>query len=141
MEFVSNLYREDGHNVIQCNIRDITDRKRLERQLEEQAKRIAEADHLKSDFFAMLSHELRNPLSAIRYALPNIQKESLDSSGRRAHAVIGRQLTQLVRLVDDLLDVTRISTGKIALRRTPVTLDPVVEAAVEPPPRQASTAT
>lgn len=131
VEFVSNLYKEDGHDVIQCNIRDITDRKRLERQLEEQAKRIAEADALKSDFFAMLSHELRNPLSAIRYALPHIQKASLDSSGKRAHAVIGRQLTQLVRLVDDLLDVTRISSGKIALRRERVTLDAIVEAAVE----------
>jgi PAS domain S-box-containing protein len=131
VEFVSNLYQEDGHDVIQCNIRDITDRKRLERQLEEQANRIAEADHLKSDFLTMLSHELRNPLTAIRYALPHIEKTALDPSGKRAHAVIGRQLHQLVRLVDDLLDVSRISTGKIALRLEPVTIDAIVEAAVE----------
>ena len=63
---VSNIYKEDGRHVIQCNIRDISARKRLERQLEEQATNTAEANRLKSDFLAILSHELRNPLAAIR---------------------------------------------------------------------------
>ena len=131
VEFVSNIYKEDGHHVIQCNVRDITDRKRLERQLEEQATSIAEANRLKSDFLAVLSHELRNPLSAIRYALPHIDKAPLDQPARAALAVIGRQVTQLVRLVDDLLDVTRITTGKIALKREPQRLQTVVTAAVD----------
>ena len=131
VEFVSNLYKEDGRYVIQCNIRDITDRKRLERQLEEQARHVGEANRLKSDFLASLSHELRNPLAAIRYALPHVEKAPLDQPARRALAVISRQLTQLVRLVDELLDVTRVTTGKIALKRETVTLDAVVNAAVE----------
>jgi PAS domain S-box-containing protein len=131
VEFVSNIYKEDGRHVIQCNIRDITDRKRLERQLEAQAKNIGEASRLKSDFLAILSHELRNPLAAIRYALPQIEKTPLDQPARTALAVISRQLTQLVRLVDDLLDVARITSGKIALKRQPVTLDVVINAAVE----------
>ena len=131
VEFVSNLYEEDGRDVIQCNIRDITDRKRLERQFEDHSKRIAEADHLKSEFFAILSHELRTPLTAIRYALPHIQKAPLDPSAKRALAVIGRQLTQLVRLLDDLLDVTQVESGKIALKTEPATLDSIVETAVE----------
>ncbi len=131
VEFVSNIYKEDGHHVIQCNVRDITDRKRLERQLEEQATSISEANRLKSDFLAVLSHELRNPLSAICYALPHIDKAPLDQSARAALAVIGRQVTQLVRLVDDLLDVTRITTGKLALRREPLRLQAVVTAAVD----------
>jgi PAS domain S-box-containing protein len=131
VEFVSNIYQEDGRDVIQCNIRDITDRKRLERQLEEQAKNIGEANRLKSDFLAILSHELRNPVAAIRYALPQLEKAPLDQSARTALAVVSRQLTQLVRLVDDLLDVARITTGKIALKRERVTLDVVINAAVE----------
>jgi PAS domain S-box-containing protein len=131
VEFVSNIYREDGHHVIQCNVRDITERKQLERQLEEQTRNIAEANRLKSDFLAILSHELRNPLSAIRYALPHIDKAPLDQPARTALGVISRQVTQLVRLVDDLLDVTRITTGKIALTREPLRLQEVVTAAVD----------
>lgn len=131
VEFVSNIYQEDSRHVIQCNIRDITDRKRLERQLEEQATKIAEADRLKGDFLAVLSHELRNPLAAIRYALPHVERAPLDKSARTALGVISRQLTHLVRLVDDLLDLTRITSGKIALKREPVTLKTVIAAAVE----------
>ena len=131
VEFVSNLYKEDGHHVIQCNIRDITDRKRLERELEETARTVAEANRVKSDFLAILSHELRNPLAAIRYALQHVKEALLDQSGRSALAVISRQLAQLVRLVDDLLDVARMTTGKLALKREAVTLDAVVNAAVE----------
>lgn len=128
VEFVSNIYQENGRPVIQCNIRDITDRKRLERQM---ATNIAEANRLKSDFLAILSHELRNPLAAIRYALPHVEKAPLDRPARSALAVIGRQLAQLMRLVDDLLDLTRITSGKIALTRETVAVQDIVGAAVE----------
>ena len=131
VEFVSNLYKEDGREVIQCNIRDITDRKRLERQLEQHAQEIATADRSKSDFLAVLSHELRNPLAAIRYALPPIEKAPLDEPARKALAVISRQLAQLGRLVDDLLDLTRLTTGKIALKRESVTVNAIINNAVE----------
>jgi len=131
VEVVSKIYKEDGRDVIQCNIRDITDRKRIERQLEEQAKNLAEADRLKSDFLAILSHELRNPLAAVRYALPQIEKAPLDEPARMALTVIRRQLSQIGRLVDDLLDLTRIATGKIALNREPVTLDTIINIAVD----------
>ena len=82
VEFVSNIYQENGHRVIQCNIRDITDRKRLEAERErlhrvaEEARaraeaneaKLAEADRRKDEFIAILAHELRNPLSNIRMA-------------------------------------------------------------------------
>jgi PAS domain S-box-containing protein len=129
--FVANLYEEDGRPVIQCNIRDITARKRRERQLEEEARTFAEANRLKGDFLAILSHELRNPLAAVRYALPPIEKELRDDQARSALTVVKRQLNQLGRLIDDLLDLTRITTGKIALNREAVTLESIIEAAVE----------
>jgi CheY-like chemotaxis protein/two-component sensor histidine kinase len=88
-------------------------------------------NRLKSEFLAVLSHELRNPLAAIRYALPPIEKASLDQSARKAVAVINRQIARLTRLVDDLLDVTRIATGKIALQLEPATIQSIMNAAVE----------
>ena len=131
VEFVGSLYEADGRDVVQCNVRDVSARRQLERQLEEHAKEVEASDRLKSDFLAILSHELRSPLAAIRYALPQIEKSPLDAAGRRALAVITRQLTQLVRLVDDLLDLTRVTSGKIALKPQQVALETVVNTAVE----------
>src|SRR5476649_529190 len=65
VEFVSNVYAEDHHQVVQCNIRDITERSRLQRLTEEQAAALADLDRRKDEFLAMLSHELRNPLAPI----------------------------------------------------------------------------
>jgi PAS domain S-box-containing protein len=131
VEFVSNLYAENGRHVIQCNIRDITERKQLERRLELRADEGAEASRAKSEFLAILSHELRNPLAPIRYALPQIEQALQDEGARAALAVVTRQVNELVRLVDDLLDITRITSGKVALTREVVTLDAIVSAAVE----------
>jgi signal transduction histidine kinase len=74
---------------------------------------------------------LRNPLAPTRYALPLLAEERLGAAGRRATEVIDRQVTHLSRLVDDLLDVSRIRAGKIELRREQVTLGSVVTVAVE----------
>jgi two-component system CheB/CheR fusion protein len=103
---------------------DITEGKQAEEALRE-------ADRRKDEFIAILSHELRNPLAPIRYALPLLSEERLGDGGRRAVAVIDRQAAHLARLVDDLLDVSRITAGKIELRRDRVTLAALVAAAVE----------
>ena len=78
VEFVSNVYIEDHHSVIQCNIRDITERKRLDDELQRYTADLSEADRRKNEFLAMLAHELRNPLAPIRNA-------------PRDHAAEGRQ--------------------------------------------------
>ncbi len=94
--------------------------------------KIREEDRRKDEFLAMLAHELRNPLAPIRNAVHILQASDDDPGGRAwATEVIGRQLNQLVRLVDDLLDVSRITRGKIELKIETLDARKVVAAAVE----------
>jgi signal transduction histidine kinase/CheY-like chemotaxis protein len=94
--------------------------------------KIREADRRKDEFLAMLAHELRNPLAPIRNAVHILQVSDNDPAKREwATEVIGRQLNQLVRLVDDLLDVSRITRGKIELKVEAIDAHKVVAAAVE----------
>lgn len=88
------------------------------------------SNRAKDDFLAMLGHELRNPLAPILLALDVIAMDTGDPH-RREHLIIKHQITQLTQLVDDLLDVARIRSGKIGLRRQPVELGTVVSRAVE----------
>jgi PAS domain S-box-containing protein len=113
-------------------VADIGDRRRLERELERRVEELAEADRRKDEFLAMLAHELRNPLAAISNAgLVLGERRGEDSHSAELLGVIGRQIRHLSRLVDDLLDVSRFTHGRIALRKTAVELAPVVEGAVE----------
>jgi PAS domain S-box-containing protein len=104
---------------------DITDRKRAEEALRQEDRR-------KSDFLGVLSHELRNPLAPIRnstYILDHAPPGSVEAA--RAKAIITRQTEHLSRLVDDLLDVTRISRGKIELRRERIDVREIVRSTSE----------
>jgi PAS domain S-box-containing protein len=92
-------------------------------------QRLRVADRSKADFLATLSHELRNPLAAIRYAL-NVAMTH-ENAGARALSVIDRQLQHLVRLVDDLLDITRIGSNRFQLRVERVELATVIQQAVD----------
>jgi len=93
---------------------------------------IRDADRRKDEFLAMLAHELRNPLAPIASAIALLQRDSGASPVRReAQAIIARQTGQLRRLVDDLLDVARITTGRIHLQRDWVRLADIVESAVQ----------
>jgi PAS domain S-box-containing protein len=102
---------------------DITDRKRSETELRDVNERLQEADRRKDEFLGMLSHELRNPLAPIRNSLYILDRaEPTGQQARRAREVANRQLAHVTRLVDDLLDVTRIARGKIELRRAALDL-------------------
>ena len=102
------------------------------RQAELRADALREADRRKDEFLAMLSHELRNPLAAIHNAVQILALHGHDPERtERTRELIERQLRQLVRLVDDLLDLSRVTRGKIRLRRAPVDLAQVVSTAVE----------
>lgn len=93
---------------------------------------LKEADQRKDEFLAMLSHELRNPLAPIRSAIDILNvKGSSDPDLQTARDVIDRQVRQMVRLVDDLLDISRITRGKITLHPRPVDVEEILRGAVE----------
>jgi PAS domain S-box-containing protein len=114
---------------------DISERKRAEDERERLIGRLREADRRKDRFLATLAHELRNPLAPVRAALHILEAAGDDplaaESAAEARAVLGRQIGHMVRLIDDLLDVARITTGRIVLQRRRVGLDEAVRAAVE----------
>ena len=106
------------------------EREMRERRDAEEALRIV--DRRKDEFLATLAHELRNPLAPIRNALHLMQAPGSDSRvASEARAIIDRQVRQMVRLVDDLLEVSRITTGNLALRRERVELRSVAASALE----------
>jgi PAS domain S-box-containing protein len=109
--------------------RDLTERKRAE---EERAARLSaeQANRVKDEFLAMLGHELRNPLAPIVTAL-HLMKARPDAPSTRAQEVIERQVKHMMRLVDDLLDVSRIARGKVDLERRAVDVREVLEKALE----------
>ena len=118
-------YAEDGKplRMVGVNV-DVTDRKEAENALRA-------ADRRKSEFLAMLSHELRNPLAAMSNALELCNTGEPDAATFEwSRIVIRRQLTHLTRLVDDLLDVTRITSGKIQLRKQRVDCADILDSAI-----------
>jgi PAS domain S-box-containing protein len=121
----SPVFDADGRPVGVCGMAiDMTRRKQAEEAL-------VEADRRKDDFLAVLAHELRNPLAPIRNSLETMKLEHLPQTHRQPLEIIERQLANLVRLVDDLLDVSRITSGKLELRYEEVTLGAIVDAALE----------
>ncbi len=119
--------RNQQGQVLGCiiTLTDITQRKRSEEMLKN-------ADHRKDEFLALLGHELRNPLAPIRNALEVMRLRPIhDNALQHARDIIDRQTQQLIRLVDDLLDISRIARDKFHLKKSMVALAEVVARAVE----------
>ncbi len=128
----SNVLVEDGEFIYtRCFTRDVTERVRLEAELESRLAQLAEADRRKDEFLAMLGHELRNPLAAVVNAVELMRLSDAPAHLDRAREIVARQSAAMSRLVDDLLDVSRINRGKIDLRTETVALGSLVEQAVE----------
>jgi PAS domain S-box-containing protein len=119
--------RDSGGRIIGASkiARDIAEQKRAQEALRE-------ADRRKDEFLAILAHELRNPLAPLRNGLEVMRLAADDGDAvAQARGMMERQLAHMVRLIDDLLDISRINRGKMELRRTRVLLADVVSSAVE----------
>jgi PAS domain S-box-containing protein len=124
VEFVSNLYDEAGQKVIQCNVRDITDRRVSDAALRNAVDRLRSAQRAteraskaKDEFLAALSHELRTPLTPVLMAVAALREdERIPADVREQFAMMERNIGLEARLIDDLLDLTKVSQGKLQLR-------------------------
>jgi signal transduction histidine kinase len=119
--FMQDLARQVGFAL---------ERGRLYEEARRSEARLREANQRKDEFLALLGHELRNPLAPIMTAL-QVMKLRGDTSSERERAMIERQVRHVRRLVDDLLDVSRITQGKLELQKTPVDVNNVIAQAIE----------
>ncbi len=124
---VQRLTLPGGRHGVVCYFKDVTEQRKLEDALLAQTEALEEADRRKDEFLAMLAHELRNPLAPLRNAAEILQ---IDGTGPRERAtaqrLIGRQIENMSRMIDDLLDVSRITEGKIVLKKETVLLESVL---------------
>jgi len=112
--------------------RDVTERQQAEQAIRDQAERLRESDRAKDEFLATLAHELRNPLAPLRNSLSLLEMAGPpDARTAPIHKMMERQVNHLVRLVDDLLEMSRVSRGTFALRKERVDIATVVRNAVE----------
>jgi two-component system CheB/CheR fusion protein len=132
MDLAVSEFRMDDRRFFTGIVRDITERKHLEGELLARAEALADANRGKDDFLAMLGHELRNPLAPIRASVELIRMQHVQAPALvRATDIIDRQTSHLTRIVDDLLDVARLTRGKLQIRKQRVELGPLVAQAVD----------
>jgi PAS domain S-box-containing protein len=132
MELAVSEFALEGKRFFTGIIRDITDRKTMERELHELVAELRQVDQRKDEFLATLAHELRNPLAPMRNSL-EIMKQAEGDRALVAPALgtLERQLSQMERLIDDLLDVNRINRNRLELRRETAQLQSIIEQALE----------
>jgi PAS domain S-box-containing protein len=130
---VSPVRAADGTVIAASKVaRDVSERKLAEQRLHQSEEALRLADRRKDEFLALLAHELRNPLAPIRYALAANRKPGRTPEQRKqAEEIIERQVTHMSRLLEDLLDVSRITRGRLELKRTRSELTSIIGAAIE----------
>jgi signal transduction histidine kinase len=128
---VAFVQEHEGHLKTLENAR-VSELKEVQARLKAQTLALQQADQRKNEFMAIVAHELRNPLAPVRNALNILRLKSLsDTDLQSAREIIERQAQQMGRMIDDLVDVSRIEHGKINLEKEPITINVVFDRAVE----------
>jgi two-component system CheB/CheR fusion protein len=132
VDSIQVLFQEGTRSLVLETNRDVTERKRLEESLRRRVDELDAADRHKNQFLAMLAHELRNPLAPLRNAVQILKSErSTETTNAKAREVIDRQVGNMARLVEDLLDAARVTRGQVQLRTEPVVLQTVLERSID----------
>ena len=130
---ITTAVHDDNGNLLGYNkvLRNLTDKKMAEDELKLLAAELSEADRNKTMFLATLAHELRNPLSPIKNTVQLLSRADLNDEVQDLLDVVEHQVEQMARLIDDLMDISRISRGKVELRREVVSLRAIADSAIE----------
>jgi signal transduction histidine kinase len=137
LEFAEDVSVREGHTFVRARlvgnvVRDISRQHWPLRQAQRRVEELAAANRRKDEFLAMLSHELRSPLASIAYAVRILEKQDAGASAPTpVLALMDRQLRRMTRLVDELLDVSRVANGRLRLQRARIDLVRVVRNSIE----------
>jgi signal transduction histidine kinase len=131
-DVVSNGHAETYSGLIDDEVRDLTQQPWPLSRARQEVEELASANRRKDEFLAIVAHELRNPLASIRYAVRVLCKQNGEASAqKRMQAMVERQIARMSRLAEDLLDVARITHGRLHLHRERVDLRVIVGHAIE----------